>query len=166
MPNLCCSPLPFHWMWVYNHRAGLSGTQRTHIFPMPAMSNCRWAKRWAGVFPSLWPTNLALCQLQLPGPRMLDSEQPIHPREGFCTRFNWLSRTVFQRSGQRSAYVASSLHRFTPSNVCLKKKKKKKSVAKLRDGWNCLYISVTESQMCLKQQLYYLKSPFLQLQWI
>lgn len=51
--------------------------------------------------------------------RMLDSEQPLRPREGFCTRFNWLSGTVFQRSGQRSAYVASSLCRFTPLNVCL-----------------------------------------------
>lgn len=38
MPNLCCWPLPFPWMWMYNCRAGLSGTQRTHIFPMPALS--------------------------------------------------------------------------------------------------------------------------------
>lgn len=38
MPNLCCWPLPFHWIQVYNRQAGLSGTQRTHIFPMPAAS--------------------------------------------------------------------------------------------------------------------------------
>lgn len=44
----------------------------------------------------------------------------LPPQGGFffCMRFNWLSWTVCQRSGQRSAYVARKCQ-IIPSNVCL-----------------------------------------------
>lgn len=157
MPNLCCWPLPFHCIQVYNCQAGLSGTQRTHIFLMPAASF--EIADGPGSFQAFDPPIPPCASFSSLGQECSIASSPSTPGRVFVRGSTGSVEQSFKGLGKGQhmwrAACADSLHLM----FVFKKKK-------LRDGWKSLYISVVEFQMCLEQQLYYLKSPFLQLQWI
>lgn len=106
--DFCCR-LPVYLMWISNQRAGWSRKQRTCV----SVSGAR-----LGSFPAFDPPISPCTSLGFPG-QECERASSLPPQGGFsCMRFNWLSWTVCQRSGQRSAYVARKCQ-IILSNVCL-----------------------------------------------